>query len=172
MKVPKKDPGEGNVTPGHKKTIKLGVVKAELRVQLAEGGKPLANKKYILDVKDEHRTYKYRETDGNGLVKEMVPVNAKDVKLLVGEYKDNSFKPQYKFNLKINHIDPIDTVSGVQARLNNLGFECGEVTDINNTSTKEAVRAFQEKYKNDGLPANGDYKDKATQDKLKDVYGC
>ncbi len=50
------------------------------------------------------------------------------------------------WQLRLGHLDPLGTTSGIQARLNNLGFDSGPVDGINGPLTKGAVRRFQEHY--------------------------
>jgi len=67
-----------------------------------------------------------------------------------------------EYDLELGRLDPVDKISGVQARLNNLGFDCGRVDGVMNTETKEALQAFQVTV---GLPPTGEL-DSATKAKL------
>ncbi len=71
------------------------------------------------------------------------------------------------FDVLIGHLDPFDTISGIQARLNLLGYPCGEVTGEINEETESAVRAFQIEQ---SLTVDGD-PGPLTQDKLYRIYG-
>jgi hypothetical protein len=62
------------------------------------------------------------------------------------------------WSLRIGHMNPIDHDSGVIARLQNLGFDCGDLAS--------SIRAFQEKV---GLEATGTIDD-ALREKLKTYY--
>jgi N-acetylmuramoyl-L-alanine amidase len=68
----------------------------------------------------------------------------------------------------IGGLDPIETASGMQARLQNLGFEPGPVDNIAGPRTAGAVREFQQRYK---LTVDGIIGPE-TQSKMKEVYGC
>lgn len=92
------------------------------------------------------------KTDAAGFVIVDVPPNAVFAEILLGEGEGQEI---HEFNL--GFVDPIDTVSGVKARLNNLGFECGEETEEMNELTIGAIRAFQRRY---GLEVNGERDDK------------
>jgi N-acetylmuramoyl-L-alanine amidase len=70
--------------------------------------------------------------------------------------------------VNIGHLDPINQMSGIQGRLNNLGYNSGPVDGIRGPITTAAVKAFQKKHKLavDGIPGP------ITQGKLKEVHGC
>lgn len=82
------------------------------------------------------------KTDGAGFVIVDVPPNATFAEIILGEGEGQEI---HEFNL--GFVDSIDTASGVKARLNNLGFECGEETEEMNELTIAAIKAFQRRYK-------------------------
>lgn len=45
--------------------------------------------------------------------------------------------------IAVGRLDPIETVSGVQARLENLGFDCGDERGALGPATRRAIRAFR-----------------------------
>jgi peptidoglycan hydrolase-like protein with peptidoglycan-binding domain len=59
-------------------------------------------------------------------------------------------------------------MTGVQARLNNLGYNTGPVDGIQGPRTTEAIREFQEKY---GLKVDG-VVGPITRGKLVEVHRC
>jgi len=66
------------------------------------------------------------------------------------------------YDLRLGTIDPISSISGIQSRLNNLGFDCGAVDGVLGPRTEAALRAFQQAH---DLPPTGEA-DAATQDAL------
>lgn len=92
------------------------------------------------------------KTDGAGFVIVDVPPNATFAEIILGE---GGRQEIHEFDL--GFVNPIDTVSGVKARLNNLGFECGEETEEMNELTISAIKAFQRRY---GLEVSGGRDDK------------
>ena len=70
--------------------------------------------------------------------------------------------------LLLGEVDPIDSVSGVQARLNNLDFQCGSVSGEMDSPTREAIREFQ---RSCGLTPTGDA-DADTRKRLQAEYGA
>lgn len=81
---------------------------------------------------------------------------------------ENSDQPSHIFELELGTLDPIEELSGIQARCNALGFDCGVVDGIMGSKTREGVEEFQEAYE---LEVDGEPGPK-TQAKLKEVYGC
>lgn len=125
-------------------------------VLLGEDGEPRANERYILEIDGELTS---GTTQADGSLKQRIKPNATKGKLLVGEKQDEYF-------LDLGYIDPITEISGAQARLNNLGFNCGEVTGAVNPETREAIQRFQREY---SLQESG-VLDKQTRNKLNEVY--
>jgi N-acetylmuramoyl-L-alanine amidase len=120
---------------------------------------PLAAKKYKLTVEGEvHEGV----LPGDGLLDELIPANALEGELKVWTEDDfPDFVDTWKLNL--GHLDPVESLTGVQARLNNLGYDCGPVDGVNGPRTQAAVKAFQ---KDHGLEVDGIPGPK-TQDALK-----
>ncbi|MBB1369130.1 peptidoglycan-binding protein, partial [Pseudoalteromonas sp. SR44-5] len=81
--------------------------------------------------------------------------------------KEDQSSPSESFTAQVGHLDPIDTLSGVQARCNLLGFDCGTVDGVNGAKTKAGVRDFQ--YEHD-LEVDG-IAGKKTKAKLQQVFG-
>lgn len=70
----------------------------------------------------------------DGLLEAPVPAEARSATLeLLGA----------TMNVELGRLDPVSTISGAQARLNNLGFPAGEANGTLSFQTKLAVRAFQ-----------------------------
>jgi LysM repeat protein len=103
----------------------------------------------------------------NGLIE--VELNENDS--LTGQVdlylKEDQSSPSESFTAQVGHLDPIDTLSGVQARCNLLGFDCGTVDGISGSKTKAGVRDFQ--YEHD-LEVDGIAGAK-TKAKLQQVFG-
>ncbi|OQY28749.1 MAG: hypothetical protein B6244_06200 [Candidatus Cloacimonetes bacterium 4572_55] len=130
---------------------------AKLRLRLQMNGYPRKNEPFKLEIANTEPIEGM--TDGDGMLETTIPVNTKKAKLIVGKSSD-------EFMLNTSHLDPIDEISGIQARLNNLGFDRGPVDDKFGPITKRAVKAFQRKFELtvDGNPGP------ITQKKLKRIY--
>ena len=70
--------------------------------------------------------------------------------------------------INIGDLDPVDTISGQCARLNNLGYFAGTTKDPKNPAFLSAAEEFQCDSK---IPVDGQV-GPATQAKLKQIHGC
>lgn len=114
----------------------------KLRVRLLDCDEPIANARYTLEV--DGRCSKGK-TNGEGVVEAAIQPGARRARLVIPERK-----LEYFFNL--GHLDPADTVTGAQARLNNLGHHAGPVDGVLGPRTAAALRAFQRKH---NVPVTG-----------------
>ena len=82
-------------------------------------------------------------------------------------YDEQGQNIQNTITLQFGHLDPVTALSGVQARCNALGFDCGTVDGQNGPKTRAGIKAFQQAHglQVDGIPGP------KTQAKLTDVYG-
>lgn len=98
-------------------------------------------------------------TDSDGRVEQRIPVTAKSGKLTILDMK---------IPLQIGKLDPVEEVTGWQARLNNLGYKAGPIGSAEEEQIRSAIEEFQCDY---GLEVDGDCGPN-TQAKLKEVHGC
>jgi N-acetylmuramoyl-L-alanine amidase len=122
---------------GRRHTFKVPVQRRYLQIAVEDDdGTPLANTDYELDVRGEiHKG----QTDANGELKHDIPLDAETSTLMV---------QGYVWNLYIAYLNPAKDapdkgVSGIQARLSNLGYEPGPIDGILGPRTDNAIRAFQ-----------------------------
>jgi len=132
---------------------------AKIKLQILFNDRPRAKERYVLTIDGQHFS---GQTDAQGRIKQPIPPNAKEGKLIVGEDEE-----QTEYVLQLGDMDPIDEITGIQGRLNNLGFSCAKANGILSIETKAALTRFQEAY---GLPVTGQV-DAATQAKLQQVHG-
>jgi N-acetylmuramoyl-L-alanine amidase len=141
-----------------KHVFKKKGVPERLRIILRADDEPIANESYTLDIDGKLVSGK---TNGDGLLDEPIPPNAKEVKLLLGEERT-------EYSLKLGTLNPVDETSGIQARLNNLGHDCGEEDDDCGEKTVSAIKSFQ---KSQNLEETGELDD-ATKKAIKDAHAC
>jgi hypothetical protein len=77
-------------------------------------------------------------TDSDGMIQASVLPNARQGRLIVGE------QGRETFHIRLGHLDPPDGISGIQARLRNLGLYHGDIDGQLNPETIAAIEAFQE----------------------------
>ena len=137
-----------------------------LRIVLRDPeGQPYANKRYQLKLEE---CVLHGASDGSGVIEQKIPIDATEADLTVWVAEDVGRCQKLHRTLKISYLDPVKEISGIQARLNNLGYECGTVDGIIGPMTKSALEKFQEQ---NGLAISGEV-DAATQSKLLDCHGC
>ena len=105
-------------------------------------------------------------TDGKGKLEHEIPRDAEHCTLVIRS-KETPFDGDF-FQIRIGHLDPVETVTGQQARLNNLGYFAGSAANPEDADFRSAVEEFQCDH---GLAVDGKVGPR-TQAKLKDVHGC
>jgi len=125
-------------------------------------GKPMPNEPYELQIEGQVYT---KQTDGNGLLQHSIPVDAASGSLKIRNYM---------WPLGIAQLNPLenvpdDGISGIQARLRNLGFDPGPIDGEKGPLTEAAIRAFQAA--NPPLDVDG-ICGPQTRAKLVERYGC
>jgi len=132
-------------------------VPAKLRLTLMKEDKPRANVPYVLEI--DGQVFR-GQTDASGLIEHSIPPDAQSGRLILDN--GNEIHP-----LNLGNLDPIDTITGVQARLRNLGLFSGDISGELDGGTAGAISAYQLRK---GLPQTGQL-DQATKDKLKGDHG-
>ncbi|MCL1834155.1 MAG: peptidoglycan-binding protein [Leptospirales bacterium] len=165
--IPDKEIRKEKITSNelHKFKVKGSGEMFQMRFLL--GDKPMANVSYTLYI---DKKFFAGKTDEEGWVKKPTHPNARVARVYLGDEEDEDGNlletDEYIFNL--GHLDPIDTISGIQGRLNNLGYNCGEEDGEIGENTINAIKGFQNK---NGLSATGVLND-MTRKKIQEVYGC
>jgi N-acetylmuramoyl-L-alanine amidase len=143
-------PSDKKIVPcgtGKKHLFIVEIPKVKLRILLQNWqGEPYADKRFEVTITDKKFPGR---TDGEGLIDIPIPAAAQSghLKAWLDEDEDDA-NPDIDRDLDIGHLDPTDCVTGLQARLHNLGHWC-EVNGNLDEDTLAAVRAFREKA---GLP--------------------
>lgn len=129
----------------HKFMVKLPKVKLRLFLRNSKD-EPYVDKRFVVTVGG---TKIERKTTGEGLVEVEVPAAAEHARLEVWFTEDpNDPDPNIDRELALGHLDPVDAISGMQARLHNLGYPC-VVSGEADPDTLAAARSFRAKV---GLP--------------------
>lgn len=131
-------------------------VPAKLKMQLFLLGEPRRNEPYTLILDDDIIK---GTTDGDGNLEHFIKPNSKG-----GVLKLNGGKEEYP--VRVGHLNPIDTISGIKQRLNNLGYNCGDESDEKSDQFRQAVTQYQSAK---GLKETGEV-DGATKGKLESQH--
>ncbi|MDI7259575.1 MAG: peptidoglycan-binding protein [Thermodesulfobacteriota bacterium] len=156
--IPDKEEKQVSEATEHRHRFRKKGTPAIIRLQLKIADRPRAQEPYILEINGEIFP---GTTDTNGRLEHPIPPNAKKGKIIIGKRPD-------EYHLNLGHLDPIDGITGLQARLNNLGFDCGKIDGVVGPKTEAAIKAFQ---KQEGLTESGKT-DQQTLERLRQVYGC
>jgi uncharacterized protein (TIGR02594 family) len=136
-----------------------------LRLQIWKDYEALAREKYVLKVDNEEVGIE-GHTNDRGILEHQIKADAKEATLtIIGEKNERD-----EYHLDLGYLDPINTSTGIQARLQNLCLYLGEISE-NLTSDDEkalekALRTFQKNFK---LEITGRI-NKETERKLEEVH--
>ncbi len=149
---------------GQQHKFKVHRVELHLRLVFQDWNlKPIASAKGKIAVGGEPREV---TTDGKGQVELVIPVEAE-----VGSIVFPAL--QIELPIRVGHLDPPDTPSGMVARLNNLGYDAGLAEKagpgdkVDERRLHSAIEEFQCDH---GLKVDG-VAGPVTRNKLRDVHG-
>jgi hypothetical protein len=153
--VPAPEPQQFDGATG--KTHRFRGNTTKLRLTLTHDGSALADEPYDLQIAGS--SYPGR-TSGQGKIDVTIPVSAMEGALWFPERR-------WRIDLGIGQLDPVDTPTGAQARLSQLGYYPGRVDADFGPVSQAALRDFQ---KDHGMEQTGRL-DRPSIDKLLEIYG-
>lgn len=134
-------------------------VPAKFRIQLFTDDKPRENLPWILLV-DGKQTAS-GTTGGDGVIETAIPPRARFGLLKLNNDHEDTLELQF------GHLDPVDSMTGIQARLVNLGYMHEDPSGTYDAETGAAISLFQQ---DNELEVTGQ-PDKAFTDKLEEIHG-
>lgn len=174
--IPDKQPAEHKCETNKRHTFTLPTPMRPFSVEVVDDdGDPYADAKYELWIDGEKYLGKgdnpdeIKRTDSNGLICKELPLTVEKFEIRIWLNKETENDPDAYDTLieEPGHLDPIDTVEGVQHRLEKLGYFCGEDKHGElGPGTKEALINFQTEFE---LDPSGEI-DEKTKDILLEVY--
>lgn len=157
--IPEIDPG-GEEKPDKKRhRFRRKGVPAVLKFQMLQEGEPRKNEPWILDLDGKRLE---GTTDDEGRFDVVIPPGARSGILRVGQGVHETVQ-----RVELGHLEPFDTVLGVQQRLTNLGFYEGLEDGQWSQGVKRAIDAFLVEH--DGQTE--DEVSEATLEKIRDAHG-
>ncbi|KAA0216992.1 MAG: LysM domain-containing protein [Leptolyngbya sp. PLA3] len=159
LAIPEIDPG-GEEKPDKKRhRFRRKGVPAVLKFQMLHEGEPRRNEPWILDLDGKRLE---GTTDGEGRFNIVIPPGAQRGILRVGEGVHETVQ-----QVELGHLEPFDTVLGVQQRLTNLGFYEGLEDGTWSEGIRRAIDAFLVEH--DGQTEAE--LSEATLEKIRDAHG-
>lgn len=156
---PKSEKQESGATEMRHRFVRRGEP-CGLRIRvLKNDDTPRANQPYTLEVDGTEQT---GTTDHDGYLTIAIRGDSHRGLLTVGPPED-----QVSYELALGNLDPIEEISGVQSRLENLGYSLAGEEGVMGPNTVEAIRDFQD---TNGLIVSGE-PDPETRAKLLEVHG-
>ena len=169
--IPDPETKEEEVLTGEKHRFRRVGTHSKLQLQFFDKKEnPRANITYLLKIvtaDNENIPAKKGSMDGDGFLTEIIPSNTDEGVVILDPGETEDIIP-----FKLGHLNPVDEgISGVKARLINLGYNCGNPNDDTiDYTTREAIRAFQEDNDLELLAANSDEISDETIKELKKQY--
>jgi hypothetical protein len=157
--VPDRQPKTVAVTTGRQHRFRRQGVPEVLRLQFLDAeGQARAGLPYTLSIGELRRQ---GTTGTDGALKEPIPPDARLARIALGEGEEEQI-----FEIRLGELDPASEVTGFQARLNSLGYACGEEDGTVGSHTRIALADFQRDHE---IEVTGE-PDKATLGKIEETY--
>lgn len=150
-----------NTGDWHEFTVQREKPRLKIRLQ-DDQGSALANRDYTLTVSGVDRQ---GCTDADGMVDEPITFNDRKAKLLLAADEEGS--KELELAIEIGALDPVTETTGVQSRLQNIGYYYEGVDGNYGEMTRGAVAAFQQ----DAQLQETGLADNATADALQEKHG-
>jgi N-acetylmuramoyl-L-alanine amidase len=160
VKLPKAPPRGFVVTPGQRHVFRRRGTHVDFELTASLNKKPRANLGFTLVVDGDALHPIEGQTDSEGTLRTRIPARAREGRLT---FSDGRCPMKLRFGM----LDPIDTTSGVQARLHALAYYYRPIDGAAGPYTARALRNFQ---RDRGLPLTG-VADDATKAALREAYG-
>lgn len=159
--IPDKKPSSIKLKPDNMYNLIVTTPKAYFITELLDSaGEPIANAKYGLKIKGIEQPFN-GQTDGSGKIEVKIPANAENGVLIV---QPDSAEPEYqlRFEVKLGHLDPANTISGQQGRLANKSIYTGALDGEAGPISESAMSNFQ-------LTINADAVGELTEDQFNQI---
>lgn len=154
--IPDKEVKEEPAATEQRHRFRRKGIPEKLELILCLEGEPRRDEDFELEIDGKLTKGK---TDGQGKVSIFIPPGARKGKIILVNTGE-------EFALDLGCLDPLTEITGVQARLANLGFHV-EISGKWDENSKEALKLFQ---KQNNLEPSGEI-DETTRNKLKEVHG-
>ncbi|MBT3376049.1 MAG: hypothetical protein HN742_21765 [Lentisphaerae bacterium] len=156
--IPEKEEKTVDIAAEKRSRFRRKGIPAVLRLEFRAFGNPRKNEPYELEA--DGAILQKGKLDSNGQLECPIPPGTAKVIVYLGDERT-------PHEVELGKVPPIDAISGIQVRLNNLDLPCGPPDGTLNEYTIAAMHRFQRKY---GLERK-DEPDDAFRNKLKQIHG-
>jgi N-acetylmuramoyl-L-alanine amidase len=164
--IPDPEPKSLDAPTQNRNRYRVGAEPTYLRLNvLRDIGGEGSTGRYVLEVEGLSEPME-GELGDRGAIDVVVPASASRARLRL--FDAGSGACVETLNLHIGELDPVDELSGVQARLNALCFDCGPVDGRWGPKTERGVRRFQRSL---DIADDAERYGQATLDRLVEIYG-
>lgn len=164
--IPERNVAQFKAKLNEKQTFRSKAKRNTIKLKVgAIGGSLWANRKVELKIDEEIIE---STTDDDGVAEFKLPKRHSNIAILNIYTEKETSKPCYSVEVKLGHLDPITELTGQQARLTALGFDCGLLTPKTNKRYEKALEEYQQVM---GLKVDG-ICGPETQKSLEKEYGC
>jgi hypothetical protein len=157
--LPKLSRRDENASTGMRYKLRRKGVPERLRIRFVDYRlQPRAGTRFLLHVETASGNAvadRSGQLDGNGFLDVPIPPDALHGEVLLVD----SAGEREEIEIDLGYVNPMNEVSGVQARLNNLHYDAGPETGEMNDATRNALKEFQLRHH---LSVTGDI-DRATK---------
>lgn len=156
--IPDKEAGEESGATGARHKFKRKGVPETFVIRLLDpSGEPYASADYVFKLDG---TIHKGKTDADGVLEMGIPPGARGGVITMVETGE-------EFEVALGSLHPIDTIQGIQQRLENMGLPCADPPGEWGESTAQSLRTYQELH---GLEVTGD-PDATTLQHLHETHG-
>jgi hypothetical protein len=164
--IPDIKPQATTLSTGQEHRIVVRRYSQVLKIRLLNAKRePVENARVTVDLPGGIRTL---QSNSQGIVE--IGIQSSDPSsFVISVHETPNAETAQEYMVQTNHLDPLDTISGIQARLNALGFAAGPIDGAMGKKTRAGIEAFQRS--NPHLTVDG-VAGPDTRAALEEAYGC
>jgi hypothetical protein len=156
--VPDKEPKQESGPTDRRHRFRLYGIPVKFQVRLMWDDEPRAGLPYEFIIDGNRRVS--GTTDAEGWIRVPLMPDAQTGRLIIDHGAE-------VYNLQLGYVDPLDSLTGIQSRLRNLGFFEGDSDGQASPALTSAIADFQRHYQ---LDVSGQIDD-ATRNALRQTFG-